>query len=261
VNLGGEPERDDSGLPPVDIVVPDDARELERDVQAYRRELRALRRRQRRMRWHRPSTRDGVILPLLASCLVLALIAGTLLTVFTAGPSGELQGSGQPARPTATARPAPARPPDSPLATTSKYVLPDKAVITVDGKPVPYPALTSAVIALVPADCGCGGVLERLVSQAGAAHVMVYLVGGAKLASVKQLTAQASKAWPHSAVAIAQDARGVLASRYLSPARPPAGAGPTALLVAADGSVQVTPPLADSFRLGHQLHDISAPTG
>ena len=42
VNLGGEPERDDSGLPPVDIVVPDDARELERDVQAYRREQRAL---------------------------------------------------------------------------------------------------------------------------------------------------------------------------------------------------------------------------
>ena len=89
MNLGGEPERDDSGLPPVDIEIPDDARELDRDVQAYRRELRARRRRERRMRLHAPLTRDGVVLPLLASCLVLALIAGTLLTVFTAGPNGE----------------------------------------------------------------------------------------------------------------------------------------------------------------------------
>src|SRR5206468_2768519 len=64
-------------------------RELDRDVQAYRREQRALRRRQRRIRLGAPLTRDGVVLPLLASCLVLALIAGTLLTVFTAGPGGE----------------------------------------------------------------------------------------------------------------------------------------------------------------------------
>ena len=73
MNLGGEPERDDSGLPPVDIEIPDDARELDRDVQAYRRELRARRRRERRMRLHAPLTRDGVVLPLLASCLTVAV--------------------------------------------------------------------------------------------------------------------------------------------------------------------------------------------
>ncbi|WP_262402492.1 hypothetical protein [Actinomadura sp. CNU-125] len=36
----GDPDPDDYGLPRVDIVVPDDARELDRDVVAYRREER-----------------------------------------------------------------------------------------------------------------------------------------------------------------------------------------------------------------------------
>jgi hypothetical protein len=261
VNLGGEPERDDSGLPRVDIVVPDDARELERDVQAYRRELRARRRQQRRMRWHGRSTKDGVILPLLASCLVLALIAGTLLTVFTAGPGGELPGSGQPARSTAPVRPAPSSPPDSPRATTSPVVFPARAVITVNGTALPHAELLGTVVALVPANCGCAGVLERLASQAGSAHVLLYLVGGARLAPVAQLTAQARKSWPNGGVAIAQDAGGVLASTYLSPARPAAVAGPTALLVAADGTVQVTPPLPGSFRLGNELKALGAAAG
>src|SRR5580698_10338607 len=85
VNLGGEPDRDDFGLPPVDIVVPDDARELDRDVQAYRRELRALRRQMRIGRLQGPLTRDGLVLPLLAGCLAIVLISGVLLTVFSAG--------------------------------------------------------------------------------------------------------------------------------------------------------------------------------
>jgi hypothetical protein len=90
VNPGGEPERDEYGLPPVDIEIPDDARELDRDVQAYYRELRAERRRQRRRRLHLSLARDGIVLPLLACCLILALITGTLLTVFTATSGQEL---------------------------------------------------------------------------------------------------------------------------------------------------------------------------
>ena len=84
MNPGGEPERDDTGLPPVDIEIPDDARDLDRDVQAYYRELRAQRRRQRRLRMHGSLARDGIVLPLLACCLILALVTGTLLTIFTA---------------------------------------------------------------------------------------------------------------------------------------------------------------------------------
>jgi hypothetical protein len=84
VNAGGDPGRDDYGLPPVDIEVPDDARELARDVLAYQRELRARRRRRLAKRFYGPLTRDGMVLPLLAGCLALTLLAATLLTVFTA---------------------------------------------------------------------------------------------------------------------------------------------------------------------------------
>ena len=61
MNPGSDPDRDDFGLPPVDIVIPDDARELDRDVQAYQRELRALRRRAARQPPARPADpgRDG----------------------------------------------------------------------------------------------------------------------------------------------------------------------------------------------------------
>src|SRR5260370_41745465 len=85
VNTGGDPGRDDYGLPPVDIEVPDDARELGRDVQAYYRELRSLRRRILARKLYGPLARDGMVLPLLAGCLALTLLAATLLTVFTVG--------------------------------------------------------------------------------------------------------------------------------------------------------------------------------
>jgi hypothetical protein len=84
VNPGSEPERDNTGLPPVDIEIPDDARELDRDVQAYRREQRALRRQRRSVRLRGSLGKEGIVLPLLACCLILALITGTLLTVFSA---------------------------------------------------------------------------------------------------------------------------------------------------------------------------------
>src|SRR5262249_2834592 len=155
--LGGEPDRDDSGLPPVDIEIPDDARELDRDVQSYHRELRALRRHQRHRRWRRPLTRESVVLPLLASCMVLALIAGTLLTVFTAAPGDGFPGvpgptgtSGIP-RPPASAR---VTPPDSPTAAPARR-LPGKAIELGGGGRILLPTMTDVVLALVPAGCGC----------------------------------------------------------------------------------------------------------
>jgi hypothetical protein len=113
VNPGSEPERDDTGLPPVDIEIPDDARELDRDVQSYYREQRALRRHRRSVRLRGALGKEGIVLPLLACCLILALITGTLLTVFSATsdvgrpgkPGGNHPGtgsSGSPARSTST---------------------------------------------------------------------------------------------------------------------------------------------------------------
>ena len=76
--------------PPLDIQVPDDARELDRDVLAYHRELRAKRRRNRLKRLARPfgplATR-GTVMPLLASILAVCLVAGAMLSVATFGPA------------------------------------------------------------------------------------------------------------------------------------------------------------------------------
>jgi hypothetical protein len=265
VNLGGEPERDDSGLPPVDIVVPDDARELDRDVQAYRRELRALRRQQRRMRWHGPLTRDGVILPLLASCLVLALIAGTLLTFFTARPGGEPAAGRPPVAPAppSSAHPSSAHPsssgqPDSPPVTASAQRLPARLDIKVDGQTVPAKLLTGRVFALVPADCSCGKVLTELADQAAAADVPLYLVGGAGLAPVTEVADLAGQEQAQS-LPVADDVDGTLARTYLTTGQASAGRAPSALLVATDGRVSKGALLTDGFRLGHALAGLGGP--
>lgn len=247
MNLGGEPERDDFGLPPVDIEVPDDARELDRDVQAYRREQRALRRQQRRLRLHGPLTRDGVVLPLLASCLVLALIAGTLLTVFTAGPgtdglsgaTGPGAGASRSAHPSASAA-------DSPTATPGGK-LPD-GVIQVGDARLKLPQLTAVVLALIPAGCaagGCATAVRRLVGQAAAAGVPIYLVSGAgQLVTVRRLAAQVPQR-----PAVADDVSGILYRTF-----PPTGL--TALLVK-HGGVDVLRSLSSDFILTSQLRALS----
>ena len=249
MNLGGEPERDDSGLPPVDIEIPDDARELDRDVQAYRRELRALRRQQRRRRLRGPLTRDGVVLPLLASGLVLALIAGTLLTVFTAGPGGDLPGATRPSTSAgASSRPAtnsPASPADSPMAAAAKN-LPDKAV-KIGAKQTPLLSLTPAVLALVPVGCDCTTAVRRLVQQAVAAGVRLYLVSAkGHVAAVEQVAALAPGPPP-----VAEDVTGALYSAY-----PPTGL--TAVLARRNGSVTVAWSLPPGFRLATQLSALHA---
>jgi hypothetical protein len=169
VSPGSEPERDDTGLPPVDIEIPDDARELDLDVQAYQRELRAVRREQRRTRWHRSLGKDGVVLPLLACFLILALITGTLLTVFTA-----------------TSEQGLTLPPGSSAASSAgrsalrlvraREPLP-RADITVEGRPaIPLDTLHRAMLVLVPAGCDCASTLGWLVGVAASAHAAAYVV-------------------------------------------------------------------------------------
>ena len=80
---GGGSGWDESRL---DIQIPDDARELERDVLAYHRELRARRRRSRLRRLGSPFAGQGTILPLLASILAVCLVAGAMLSVATFSP-------------------------------------------------------------------------------------------------------------------------------------------------------------------------------
>jgi hypothetical protein len=86
--------------PPLDVQIPDDARELDRDVIAYHRELRALRRRRRLRRLTAPFSGPGTVMPLLASILAVCLVAGAMLSVATFSPAPGHERSG---RPSATA--------------------------------------------------------------------------------------------------------------------------------------------------------------
>ncbi len=212
MNPGSEPDRDDFGLPPVDIEIPDDARELDRDVQAYQRELRALRRRQRAGRLRGPLTRDGMVLPLLAGCLILALVASTLLIMFAADQTG-----------------MPQHPTSQPAAGKIGGPLPSGQII-VEAKSVPLHTVTAsmaAVLALVPQDCACAATLRQLVAAAAQAHVALYLVGTpAVMQQVFQLAAQAGQ----NSDRIAEDADDVLGTTYVH-------SGVTAILVRSDGLV------------------------
>jgi hypothetical protein len=224
VNPGSDPDRDDFGLPPVDIEIPDDARELDRDVQAYQRELRALRRRQRAGRLRGPLTRDGMVLPLLAGCLILALVTSTLLIMFAADQTGMPQLPGHAATHSAAKHPT-----SQPPAGKIGGPLPSGQII-VAAKSVPLHAVTAsmaAVLALVPQDCACAVTLRHLASRAAQAHVALYLVGTpAIMQQVFQLASQAGQ----NSDRVAEDADDVLGTTYRH-------SGVTAILVRSDGLV------------------------
>jgi hypothetical protein len=256
VNLGGEPERDDFGLPPVDIEIPDDARELDRDVQAYRREQRALRRHLRRRRLRGPLNGDGMVMPLLASCLVFALIAAVLLTVFTATSSDMPGQSASAPRRTPTtsalATSVPAAPATSPAApaTAAPGVqtaarLPDVA-IDVGGRNLALRKVTASVLALVPRGCACTAALRQLIRQAANARVTLYLVGtDAAVAALRRIAAGAGPAKPR----VADDSKNVLGTAY------PAS-GLTAIMVNAGGSVALESGLRPGLQLASEFQSL-----
>jgi hypothetical protein len=241
VNPGAEPGRDDSGLPPVDIEIPDDARELDRDVIAYRREIRARRRRARLRRVLGPFRGHGAILPLIASCVALSMLAGAMLSVFTISPASA------PVRPLATSS-AGASGGASPVSLPSGTVL-------VNGKPTQLRQLVGAVLALVPAHCQCDTALKQLTAQAARARVGVYFVG--TTAAMGDVTRLARTAGQGTAVAV-EDTGNVLYSVY----RP---SDLTVVLVRPDTSTTVHRHLTPGFQLEDQLRMLngsqSAPSG
>jgi hypothetical protein len=179
VNPGSGPERDDTGLPPVDIEIPDDARELDRDVQAYRREQRAKRRQLRSMRIHGKLSRDSMVMPLLICCLIFALISGTLLTLFTATSidqsslprSGAGSGAGS-AKPTTPAGRSEANP-----ATTAAPSVIAAAQVDVAGTARTVSSLRSAILLVLPVGgCQCSATISQLAGLAQAKRVRTYVV-------------------------------------------------------------------------------------
>ena len=238
MSFASEPGRDDGSLPPVNIVIPDDARELDRDVLAYRRELRVQRRRQRLMRLFRPFARrelggHAAILPLVATCVALSMLAGAMLSVVTISPASA---------------PTLSRPPVASSAPADLTSLP-AGTVQLDGRAVPVRSLVSSALALVSADCGCGPALRRLARQAAAAHVGLYFVGsGAAIPQLATLTAQ----YGGGAAAAVYDTGNVLGTRYHP-------AGVTVLLVYSDATARIRRNLPPAFQLGPALQELAFP--
>jgi hypothetical protein len=239
VSFASEPGRDDGNLPPVNVVIPDDARELDRDVLAYRREQRAKRRRQRLMRLFRPfrlpesGAGQAAIIPLIAACLAISLVGGALLSIITMSPASAPtlntpRSSGQPAvtRGDLTELPA--------------------GSVQLSGRTVPVRSLVTATIALVPANCGCDAQLDRLAGQAVAARVGLYFAGSGQ--AIPQLPGLVARDGDGSAVATA-DYDDVLSVAYHP-------AGLTVLLVFRDANAAVLRGLSGDFELTPTLREL-----
>ena len=252
MSFASDPGWDDGGLPPANTVIPDDARELDRDVLAYHRELRAQRRRELLTRILRPSRWRGgggrgdrggggghsPILPLIVTCAALAMLAGAMLSVVTISPAAAPT---VPSRANATATAAASLP-------VGLTMLPS-GTVRLDGRTEPVRGMTSAVLALVPGGCGCAPALRRLASQAVNAHVGLYFVGeGPAIPRLPALTAQDGDG---AAVAVSDNGN-VLGAVY----RP---AGLTVLLVYSDATAQVRRDLGSDFQLGPMMHALSLP--
>ncbi len=106
MNPGGVGGWDES---PLDIQIPDDARELDRDVLAYHRELRARRRRRRLRRLTSPFAGQGTVLPPLASILAICLVAGAMLSVATFSPATAPANRPHPTTAASSSHPVPPR--------------------------------------------------------------------------------------------------------------------------------------------------------
>jgi hypothetical protein len=251
VSFASEPGRDDGGLPPVNVVIPDDARELDRDVLAYHRELRARRRRQRLTRLLRPLRLPGfgghaAIIPLIAACLAISLVGGALLSVITMSPAS--------APTLATPQPQSSGPQSSgPQSSGQPDAVPPgdltevpAAPVEVNGHAVSARSLTSSAIALVPASCACGPALSRLAGQAAGAHVSLYFAGSGPV--IQQLPGLVAR-YGGGAAAAAQDTDGVLTAKYHP-------AGLTVLLVFRDATADVLRALPAGFQLTPMLREL-----
>jgi hypothetical protein len=240
VSFASEPGQDDDNPSPLNIVIPDDARELDRDVLAYRREMRAKRRRQRLLRLFRPFRTPefgghAAIIPLIAVCLAVSLVGGALLSVMTMG---------QASAPTLSSPQTAARSasPTEAAAPLAKLTPLPQGNVRLAGSTVPVRSLVSSAIALVPANCACGTALQRLAGQTVAAHVKLYFAGSGAITQLDTLAAR------YGAVA-ASDYDSVLTAAY----RPD---GLTVLLVYKNAAAAVVRNLPANFQLTPTLREL-----
>lgn len=212
--MGRGQDFDDNGLPPTDVVIPDDARELDREMQAYHRELRWRRRRELWRKIFGRARKPGTATPLLAGILILAALCAVLL-VLSSRPDGE------------DFQPLPRTAPDAGRHGAIGAPIIDVRA-TVDGRPRHLSSLHPAVLALVPPGCDCGGALNSMTAATRRYGIPVYLVeSGPEAPELDQL---ASHLGDQQRPSVLEDPEGKIARAY-------GGPGLDAVLVNGDGQV------------------------
>jgi hypothetical protein len=216
VRQDGDPERDDYGLPRVEVIIPDDARELDRDLIAYRREERQRRRRQRLRRLTGPFARYGLATPIIAIALLIAVVSGTLMTALGPRSAAPLPNGSPATNGPATAQPA---------GTTGGPLPPGK--VTIAGQPG-APSDLVGLVALVPEGCRCEQAVGEVTRQAKIYDLRRFLVGSHHWTktTAKELGALADAAGNDAK--IVQDDQATLSKTY-------GASGLTLLLVHTDG--------------------------
>jgi hypothetical protein len=189
-----------------------------------------------------------MVLPLLASCLALTLLAGTLLTMFTA------RRVVPPATQTTSEPPSP-----TPVVGEKDAKLPNSTV-RVDGADTPLRTLKPAVLVLVPAGCRCARLARQLASRASRAKVGIYFAAATRRARAQARTlaqqAKGDKSTKKS-THLLTDQQGALASAY----KP---TGLTAILVYPDGSVShIHWSVASAAKLSPEIQELrsTSPVG
>jgi hypothetical protein len=146
-----------------DIVIPDDARELDADVAALRRERRVARRRAILRRIFIADGHRGPLVPLLVALLMISSLA--------VGMTFGLRNGTTPARsaPLARARISPGH---------EQGNVPDVTLPEADGHPLALRGVRPAVILLFPDACsGCATLLQDVIDRTRDASVGVVAVG------------------------------------------------------------------------------------
>lgn len=197
------------------LVVPDDPRELDRDLEAWKREERWRRRKQlfERIAFSSGRRERGVSGLFIVAVLVVVAMLGATASILA------MRGTKGPAALTALELAAPVAPPGTPGG-----LLPN-AVLSTGSTTISARELRPAVVALVPVGCDCSKAVAALTREAAVSNVPVDLVGSSTQAhQLDQLVSETSPARARAFI----DSKGDLIAAY-------APTGLTVVPVYADG--------------------------
>jgi hypothetical protein len=192
--VGGNEDKP-GGIPAgAHVAVPDDARELARDIAAWRREERWKRRRrvfERMLGGGATSTRGGratTTRALSAPIIITLMIAAALLGATLIFPGGRTP-THAPTAPVPLVLAAPTSAPG-----TVGGLVPDDALVGQTGTTTAR-ALRPALLVVTQKECACGAALSHLATEAAANGLTIYLIGGqSRQAELNALAGSASEA-------------------------------------------------------------------